>query len=176
MLARWTRVVIRHRVLVLFSWLGILGLGVLAGAHLNSHLTTSLNVPGSPSAQADQIVATAFHENVEGSFTILYKFKNATPAQIERFKAEIAKAVTQIPTARVAQVKALGGVLFASVSTGFDLNSGAKYTTRLRDALHENGLLNALVSGPPAIKSDVTPILGSDLRRGEIVALGLALV
>lgn len=176
MLARWTRVVIRHRVLVLFSWLGILGLGVLAGAHLNSHLTTSLNVPGSPSAQADQIVATAFHENVEGSFTILYKFKNATPAQIERFKAEIAKAVTQIPTGRVAQVKALGGVLFASVSTGFDLNSGAKYTTRLRDALHENGLLNALVSGPPAIKSDVTPILGSDLRRGEIVALGLALV
>ncbi len=176
MLARWTRVVIRYRALVFFSWLGILGLGILAGAHLNAHLTTSLNVPGSKSAQADQILETAFHENVEGSFTILYKFKNATPAQIERFKSEIAAAVTEIPTARVAQVKALGGVLFASVSTSFDLNSGAQYTAKLRAALQKNGLPNALVSGPPAIKSDVTPILGSDLRRGEIVALGLALV
>jgi RND superfamily putative drug exporter len=176
MLANWTRTIIRFRALVLIIWLAILGIGVLAGAHLDSHLTTSLSVPGSQSAKADQILESAFHENVEGSFTILYKFKNATPTQIEKYKSEIVQAVAEIPTAQVAQVKALGGVLFASISTSFDLSTGATFTSKLRAALHKNGLTEALVSGPPAIKSDVTPILGSDLRRGEIVAVGLALV
>ncbi len=168
--------VIRFRAIVLITWLAVLGLGILAGAHLNSHLTTSLSVPGSQSAKADQILESAFHENVEGSFTILYKFKNATPTQIEKYKTEITRAVAEIPTARVAQVKALGGVLFASISTSFDLSTAANFTGKLRAALHKYGLREALVSGPPAIKSDVTPILGSDLHRGEIVALGLALI
>jgi RND superfamily putative drug exporter len=41
--------------------------------------------------------------------------------------------------------------------------------------LKNNGLGNAQVSGPPAIYADVKPILGSDLARGQSIAMAAAL-
>jgi uncharacterized membrane protein YdfJ with MMPL/SSD domain len=46
----------------------------------------------------------------------------------------------------------------------------------LRDALAAQHLTDALVTGPPALNHDLTPVLSGDLRRGEAVALVLALV
>ncbi|MBI3430311.1 MAG: hypothetical protein HY050_09735, partial [Actinobacteria bacterium] len=77
MLERWTRTVIRHRFAISSIWLVLVIAGIIAGSNLNSHLTTSLIVPGSQSTQADKILADYFEENIEGTFTVIYKFKNA---------------------------------------------------------------------------------------------------
>ena len=176
MLERWTRAVVRRRFAVIVVWITLVILGIFAGSHLNNHLTTSLTVPGSESAKAGEILDVHFQENTEGTFTVLLNFKNAPQAEIEKIKAKIATATSIIPTAKVTQQKALGGVLFANIGTSFKLIHAAAYTEKFRQALINAGLHGALVTGPPAIYRDVTPVLASDLHRGQILAVLLALL
>ena len=176
MLERWTRGVIRHRFAVIAVWLVLIMLGLLAGSRLNEHLTTSLAVPGTESAKADQILSQHFNENIEGTFTVILKFKNSTKSEIATLESRIAVAATSIPTAQVTQQKALGGVLFTNIGTSFNLLEAAAYTDILRQAMSRQGLGNALVTGPPAINRDVTPVLATDLRHGQAIAIFLALL
>lgn len=151
-------------------------LGLLAGSRLNEHLTTSLAVPGTESAKADQIISKHFKENIEGTFTVILKFKNSTQAEIAALESKIASAAASIPTAQVTQQRALGGVLLTNIGTSFTLLEAASYTDRLRQALANEGLGNALVTGPSAINRDVTPILATDLQHGQTIAILLALL
>ena len=174
MLERWTRRVVRHRFAITSAWLLMIILGVLAGSNLGKHLTTSLAVPGSQSAKADEILSDHFQENIEGTFTVIFKFKSASQQEIEGFKEKVSAATADVPTAKVTLEKVLGGVLYSNIGTSFNLTQAAAYTERLREALAKNGLKGALVTGPPAIYRDVTPILASDLHRGQTLAILLA--
>lgn len=176
MLERWTRGVIRHRFAVIAVWLVLTTLGLLAGSKLNEHLTTSLAVPGTESAKADKILSEHFKENIEGTFTVILRFKNATDSEMAALKAKIAFAATAVPTAKVTQQRALGGILFTNIGTSFNLLEAASYTDRLRQALAHEGLNTALVTGPSAINRDVTPVLASDLQHGQVIAILLALL
>ncbi len=158
------------------TWLLLIVFGGFAATNLNQHLTTSLTVPGSDSAKAQEILLTNFGENLEGGFTIFFKFKQANGAEITDYKAKISKAVAEIPTARVTQLRAISGVLFASVTTSYSLIEAAKYTATLRQSLIKHGLPDAMVTGPPAINSDVSPVLDQDLHRGQLIAIVLALL
>lgn len=176
MLESWTAGVIRYRSPIIITWLALTLLGLLAGTKLNEHLTTSLAVPGTESAQADKILAEHFKENIEGTFTIILKFKNATRTDLSVMEEKIAMAASAIPTATVTQQRALDGVLFTNIGTSFTLLEAASYTDRLRQALSDQGLSAALVTGPSAINRDVTPVLAKDLRRGQAAAILLALL
>ena len=173
-MANWTKAIIKNRFSILITWLLLIIIGGFAATNLNQHLTTSLTVPNSDSAKAQEILLTKFGENLEGSFTIFFKFKQASDSEITEYKAKIYEAVTEIPTARVTQLRAVSGVLFASVNTNYSLIEAAKYTPTLRESLVKHGLPEAMVTGPPAINSDVSPVLDQDLRRGQLIALSLA--
>lgn len=176
MLTTWTEAIIKHRFKVLASWFLIILLGGFSALNLNQFLTTSLNVPNSDSDRAQQILLSKFGENLEGSFTIFLKFNNASDSQVAEYKGEITNAVAEIPTARITQLRAISGVLFASVTTNYSLVEAAERVPDLRSALAKRGLTQALVTGPPAINHDVSPVLDSDLRLGEITAIALALM
>jgi RND superfamily putative drug exporter len=133
-------------------------------------------VPSSESAKAQDILLINFDENLEGGFTIFFKFKQANESEISEYKARISAAVAEIPTARITQMRAISGVLFASVTTNYSLIEAAKYTDELRQSLAKQGLPEAMVTGPPAINSDVSPVLDQDLRRGQLIAMTLALL
>jgi len=175
-LDNWTRYVVKHRTFVFFIWLVLILLGVICGTKLNSHLTTSLSVPNTASAQADSVLVSKFNENVEGTFTVIYQFKNATSKAINEFESQIASASKSIPTSSIAEEKALGGTLFVNVNTALSLSRASAYTDEFRSSLRRAGLSGALVTGPPAIKSDVTPILAGDLHRGELIGILVALL
>jgi len=100
-MANWTKAIIRHRFSVVTTWIVLIIFGGFTATNLNQHLTTSLTVPGSDSAKAQSILLANFHENLEGSFTIFYKFKQASDAEITGYKTRVTEAVTEIPTARV---------------------------------------------------------------------------
>jgi uncharacterized membrane protein YdfJ with MMPL/SSD domain len=176
MLERWTRVVVRNRFAVIWVWLVLLIVGAFAGSKLNDHLTTSVSVPGSESEKADKILSHHFEENIEGTFTVVLKFKQSSIAEIDGYKAKITSAASAIPTAKVTQQRVLEGVLYANIGTSFKLIDAASYTEKFRKALIGTGLKGALVTGPPAIYRDVTPVLASDLQRGQILAVLLALL
>ena len=176
MLARSANLSLKAKGLVIGIWIALSIAGVCGAANLDKHLTTSLEIPGSQSTEASKVLKAHFSENTEGTFTVLYKYKQASTSEINTFKASLAKAATVIPGAEITQEKAFGGTLYVNISTSYDLNQASTYTDELRAALKVNSLLGALVTGPPAIKSDVVPILSADLKRGQIVALFLALV
>ena len=63
MLESWTHRLLRLRAPIVAIWLLITVVGLLAAGNLNQYLTTSLNVPGSESEKASQILNTNFGEN-----------------------------------------------------------------------------------------------------------------
>ena len=176
MLARSTNFSLRAKGLVIGIWITLTVAGVCGAANLDKHLTTSLEIPGSQSAEASRVLEDHFSENTEGTFTVLYKYKQASTEEINAFKISLAKSAAVIPGAEITQEKAFGGTLYANISTSFDLNEASTYTDDLRASLKKNSLDSALVTGPPAIKSDVVPILSADLKRGQVVAIILALL
>ena len=176
MLARWTRFVIKWRVIVILAWVGVIVIGALSASRLSELLTTSLTVPGTSSAQANVILVRDFHENIEGTFTVVVPFSHASTVQIAALEAKIARAATSIPSASVSEQRAVAGIVYANVSTSLDLAKAADVTGELRHSLAAQGLAGALVTGPPALQHDITPVLASDLRRGEVLAFLLALL
>jgi predicted RND superfamily exporter protein len=134
-MANWTKAIIKHRFSVVTTWLLLIVIGGFAATNLNQHLTTSLSVPSSESAKAQDILLINFDENLEGGFTIFFKFKQANESEISEYKARISAAVAEIPTARITQMRAISGVLFASVTTNNSLIEAAKYTDELRQSL-----------------------------------------
>ena len=66
MLSRCAIFSIKAQRLVIAVWLLLSCAGILGAINLDKHLTTSLEIPGSPSAQASQLLADRFSENTEG--------------------------------------------------------------------------------------------------------------
>jgi len=175
-LERWIRGVIRWRIFVIAGWVAILLLGALSVAKLPALLTTSLSVPGTSSAQANAILEHEFAENVEGSYTVVLPETSPTKAQLATLNTEFRAAARSVPGAQVIPIASTEGVLYGTLSTTLDLAQASSYTTTLRQALARAGLTTAVVTGAPALQHDITPVLTTDLHRGEVIAVALALL
>jgi RND superfamily putative drug exporter len=174
MLVTWSKAALKTRALVLTIWIALTAFGLFGASNLDQYLTTSLTVPGSSSAAANEILNKEFKANTEGTFTVMYKYKQASAEQIANFKIAVARASRVIPGSEITNEKAFAGTLYSNIGTPFELKEAATYTELLRGELNAQGLPGALVTGPPAIESDVVPILSSDLHRGQLIAVVLA--
>jgi RND superfamily putative drug exporter len=169
--------VLRNRLLVVTVWVALALFGFYANANINSLLTTSISVPGSESAKADAIIESAFGEITEGAFSIFVTYdKNATKSEVALLQQKIKVVSAQFSNSHLVQNRAINGVLYANLQTPYDLQDASAITEKLRKSLIQIGISNAKVSGPPAIKYDVSPILEKDLQRGQIVAIAVALI
>ncbi len=176
MLERWTRVVIHWRLVVIAGWVAVVVVGALSAVRLPGLLSTSLAVPGTGSEQADTILAQHFGENIDGTFTVVFRVANPSTLAVRTLDQHFAVAARAVPTARATTSHSGAGILYGDISTSLDLQQAASYTDALRHALKESGLPTAYVTGAPALQYDITPILASDLRKGEIIAVLAALV
>lgn len=175
MLERWSRAVIRWRIIVVACWIALVIAGALSAARLPELLSTSLAVPGTSSEQADTILAQHFGDNIDGSFTVVFRVAHVSTHQIRSFNESFAKAARAVPTGRASTLNSEAGILFGDIDTSLDLQQAASYTGTLRHALKASGLPAAYVTGAPAIQYDVTPILAADLHKGEVIAVLVAL-
>ena len=172
---RWTRVVIRWRIVVIALWVGVVIVGVIAAGRLPGLLSTSLAVPGARSEQADAILTQHFGENIEGTFTVVFRATGTSSVTLRAMDGRFAAAARSVPTGRVMALQAVEGIVYGNVGTSLDLQHAASYTGVLRRALKASGLPAAYVTGAPALQYDIQPILESDLRRGELIAVVAAL-
>ncbi|HQU26160.1 MAG TPA: MMPL family transporter [Acidimicrobiales bacterium] len=172
----WVRAVVRARALVLVFWAVVAALGVIGAGSLSSRLSTSLDVPGTPSAAANAILARSFHENADGSFTVVVSERHLGTSRQRALRAELSRALAGVGHARVVESHAVAGVWYAVVSTPLDLASAATLTDTLRHRLATDGPAGALLTGPPALQSDLGPVLRADLARGLVVALVAAVL
>jgi len=169
--------VIRNRLLVVAVWVLLALFGFHANANINSLLTTSINVPGSESAKADKLIESAFGETTEGAFSIFYTYDKKLPkSEVAALQEKVNLAVATMPGLQVAQNRAINGVLYANIQSALNLQKAAELTPKLRNALKAAGLTTVKVSGPPAIKYDVSPVLADDLARGQLIAILIALL
>jgi RND superfamily putative drug exporter len=175
-LERWTRAVLRFRVAVLASWLLVVGIGAWSAAQLPPLLANSLAVPGTDSERARTILRERFHEPDDGVFTVVFPGRaSPTAAEQARLERRLAKAARAVPTGRAGELRD-GGTVFADIQTSLSLPEAKNHTDELRAALRAPGERTALVTGQPAIQRDLDRIFASDLRRGELIAIAVALV
>ena len=168
--------VIRWRTLVIAVWVAVVIVGVVAAGRLPRLLSTSIAVPDTSSQQADAILTQHFGENIEGTFTVVFRVAKVSGSTLRTMDGQFAAAARSVPTARTMALRPVEGILYANVGTSLDLQQAASHTGALRHALKESGLPTAYVTGAPALQYDIQPILESDLHRGEAIAVLAALV
>jgi hypothetical protein len=125
---RWTRIVLRLRVLVLAVWAAVLVAGAVASMHLTPLLSNSFDVPGTSSERARALLSDRFGERPDGTFTVVVR--SGVPEA--RFRARVEQAAAAIPGARVGLVRRGGGILFVDVTTPFDLQHAKGRTDAIR--------------------------------------------
>jgi len=173
LLGRWTLLVLRFRWPVLAAWVAVLAGGVYASALLPAHLANSFAVPGSESERAEAVLARDFGQRPEGTFTVVFPVRHSSDQRLQkRLRERLEGAAHVLPGGHLGTFRAGGGVVYGELETSLSLQRAKAYTEPLRRAVGAD----ALVSGQPAIQHDLEPQLASDLRRGQALALPLALL
>ncbi len=176
---RWTRFVLRHRRVVLLAWLAAFLLGGFASLRISSLLSNNFSVPGTQSAQTRSVLARAFGQKPEGTFTLVFQARDArNPALLRRLDAVARRAARVLPTGRATRVvPASATVAYGFLDSALDLQHAKRETPALRRAVgRPAGVERAYVSGGAAIQYDLDPIFAADLRKGESIAIPIALV
>ena len=176
MLERWTRAVLRFRLIVLACWLLVLVAGALSAARLPALLSNSLDVPGTDSEAAQTILARHFHERPDGTFTVVFAVREPSERTVRALHRRLQAAARAVPEGHATALRTGEGVVYGEVATTLDLQHAKGWTVALRRALHKPGFPVSYVTGEPAIQHDLEPILSVDLRRGGTVALPVALL
>jgi uncharacterized membrane protein YdfJ with MMPL/SSD domain len=176
-LERWTAVVIRYRLVVVACWLAVAGVGLWSTIGLSGLLTGSFAVPGTDSERAGAILADRFGERPDGTFTVVFRVRHSSdPTLRSRLQRRLDLAGGAVPSGHATALRRGAGVLYGGVGTTLHLQYAKRYADDLRRALRVPAGPPAYVSGEPAIQHDLDSILSSDLRRGEALAVPIALL
>jgi uncharacterized membrane protein YdfJ with MMPL/SSD domain len=177
-LERWVRIVLRYRLVVLLGWLVVLGAGVYSAERLPALLSVSFAVPDTESARASEILERDFGERTDGAFTVVFPVERTSDREVRaRVRERLHAAASAVPTGHLEKLRDGDGILYATIDTTLGLQQAAAYTSAVRRALRNSGAgPPALVTGQPAIQHDVDPVISADIRRGESIAVPVALV
>lgn len=176
-MARWTRFVLRFRWPILAIWLAALLAGGLATTKLTPLLSNTFTVPGTDSERARTILQNHFGDRSDGEFLIIYKIRNGTAGVRLKLERSIRRAATAVPGGKPTALRAAtGGVVYGSVLSSLNLAKAKGYTKDLLRRLDPPPGVDAYVSGQAAIQDELDPIFNSDLKKGESIAIPIALL
>ena len=175
---RWTRLVLRFRWAILAAWIVAILAGGWSSTRLSSLLSNTFSVPGTESEHARQILEEKFGDRSDGAFLLVFRVRYARdPAVRARLQREVDAAATLVPTGKARRLVAAGpNVLYADVASTLELADAKGYTDDLYQALPHTPEIRSYVSGQAAIQADLDPIFEHDLRKGESIAIPIALL
>jgi RND superfamily putative drug exporter len=176
-MTRWTHLVIRFRWPVLGLWLAVLVLGIGASSQLSNLLSNTFTVPGTDSEQVRTTLERHFGDRSDGAFTVVFKVSNAdAPGLRADLAARVAHAARVIPSGKAAELRSASStVLYQDVTTSLQLAAAKGYTYRLKAAIGSPPGVTVYVTGAASIQRDLDPIFANDLKKGESIALPIAL-
>src|SRR6266545_1115419 len=176
-MARWTRFVLGFRWPILGFWLVVLLVGGFATSKLTPLLSNTFTVPGTDSERARTILQKHFGDRSDGEFLVIYEIRNGTAGVRLKLERSIREAATAVPGGKATALRdAPGGVVYGSILTTLNLAEAKGYTDDIRDRLHTPQGVAGYVSGQPAIEGDLDPIFSRDLKKGESIAIPIALM
>jgi putative drug exporter of the RND superfamily len=176
----WTRRVIRHRKKVLAGWLVLFVLGGLGAANVGKLLSNRFSVPGSDAERGLNLLKDRFNERGDGAFTLVFKTDRPV-ANSPAFRLQAARAAHRAAGA-VSGAKpgpvlpASPRVAYVQINTPLENADAADKTTAVRDATPQIPGATTYLSGYPAINHDTQKIYNDDLKRGESIAIPIALI
>src|SRR5438093_1165329 len=175
---RWTRFVLRFRWPILAGWLVVLLAGGFAFLHLSSLLSNEFSVPGTDSERAPTILERHFGDRSDGAFTIVFRLRNgADRAAYVRLQRDVDRAARVVPDSTPRRLVPAGRhILYGDVVSTLSLAKAKGYTDDLDRALPHSGRVESYVTGQAAIQHDLDPIFSKDLRKGEMIALPIAVL
>src|SRR5205814_1336690 len=175
---RWTRLVLRFRWPILAGWLVVLLAGGFAFTRLSSLLSNEFSVPGAESERARRMLERHFGDRSDGAFTVVFRVRDTLGrGTYVRLQRDLDRAARAVPDARPRRLAPAGRhLLYGDVVSTLRLAKAKGYTDDLHRALpHERGV-RSYVTGQAAIQHDLDPIFSTDLRKGESIALPIALL
>ncbi|MFL5970617.1 MAG: MMPL family transporter [Gaiellaceae bacterium] len=175
-MARWTRFTLRFRWPILATWLVVLLAGGVATSKLTPLLSNTFTVPGTDSERARTILQKQFGDRSDGEFLIIYKIRNGTAGVSLKLERSIRNGAKVVPSGKATALRpAPGGVMYGSILTTLDLAAAKGHTHDILRALKPPPGVDAYVSGQAAIQDELDPIFNEDLKKGESIALPIAL-
>ena len=177
MVETWTRACIRLRWPIAVAWLVVVLVGGWASGRLSSLQSNVFSVPGTDSEHVRDVLQTHFGDRSDGAFTVVFQVRDsADPATRARLQRVVDRAAHAVPTGRgTALIPAGPRILYGDVISTLNLAQAKGHADDLIRALGQPPGTRAYVTGAPAIQNDLDPIFGKDLRRGESIALPIAI-
>jgi RND superfamily putative drug exporter len=175
---RWTRAIMRRRWLVLGVWAVALVAGGYGFSKLSALQSNTFTVPGTDSERVRTILSQRFGDRSDGSFTVVFQGRRVSDPQVQaRLQSRVARAARAVPTARATALH-LGSreVFYGDVVSTLNLAKAKGYSDDLLRALGHPPGIRTYVTGPAAIQHDLDPIFSADLKKGEAIALPIALL
>jgi len=175
---RWTRLVLRFRWPILVGWLVVLLAGGFAFTRLSSLLSNEFSVPGTDSERARTILERHFGDRSDGAFTVVFRVRDTLGrGTYVRLQRDLDRAARAVPDARPRRLAPAGRhILYGDVVSTLRLAKAKGYTDDLYRALPHTGGVESYVTGQAAIQHDLDPIFAKDLRKGEFIALPIAVL
>ncbi len=175
-MARWTRLVLRFRWPILVFWLVVVLAGGYAAAHLSPLLSNTFTVPGTDSERARTILQERFGDRSDGEFLIVYRIVSGPTGIVDELKASLASGAEAVPGGKATPLRFVPHhVVYGSILSELNLSDAKGYTDDILHRLHPPPGVDAYVSGQAAIQHDLDPIFSNDLKKGELIALPIAL-
>jgi uncharacterized membrane protein YdfJ with MMPL/SSD domain len=174
---RWTRSVIRHRRLVVGSWLLVFAVSLVAMSGLTDLLTNRFSLPGTDTARAEKILEENFGQKTTGSFSVVVQGEEGSAdALVPEVEAAAARAAEELPTGRLAAVQPVSdSVVTARIVSNLEPADAKGYTDDMREAAGTIAGADVLISGQAAIEHDLDPVFAHDLKIGELfIAIPIA--
>ncbi len=173
---RSTELVLRHRRIVLVSWLVLCVLGIAAASNVGSLLSNQFSVPGSDSERGLNLLRSKFHERSDGAFTLVAQPTGA-PVNRAAVQAAAERGAAALANGKAGPVlPAGGGVYYVQLETSLENAKASDRTLAVRGAVGSVPGARLYVTGFPAINHDTQPLYNQDLARGESIAVPIALL
>jgi uncharacterized membrane protein YdfJ with MMPL/SSD domain len=175
-MTRWTSFVIAHRKRIVAAWVVLFLLGGFAASNLGGLLSNRFSVPGSESEKGLNLLKDRMGDRSDGAFTLV-----ASGVDTARDRAAVAAAAVRAARAvtggKAGPLQAAGPrVVYAQVSTPLENQDASKLTPKLRGAIAQVPGVRTYLSGYPAINHDTQSIFNADLRKGESIAVPVAII
>jgi uncharacterized membrane protein YdfJ with MMPL/SSD domain len=179
MIEHWTRMMIRHRWIVLGAWLVVFAASGAAASGLSDLLTNRFTLPGTDTKRAEDVLEEHFGQKSTGSFTLVVKSASRSAESLIPAATRAAeRAVDELPTAKLAGVQAVApNVVSANIVSELEPADAKGHTDDMRAAAGEIPGATVYVTGQSAIEHDLDPVFAEDLKVGELyVAIPAAML
>jgi RND superfamily putative drug exporter len=176
--AGWTRLVLRHRRAILVAWIAVFLAGGFASSKLSPLLSNTFAVPGTDSERVRAALEKHFGDRPDGSFTVVFELAGKrTRADREVLQRAVDSAARAVPSGKPTKLNTAGPkVVFGDVVSTLNVAQAKKYTEPLLAALGTpRGVAHTYVTGAGPIQHDLDPIFSDDLKKGEGIAIPIAL-